>query len=124
MNTNNTYISIFRVVSQAEFDEIVKTQEFRTTLKSFDSKQFCFSYEDAERAVPMIMSWDKCDLLIIKISIPDQLIYDKEFEQSIDIDPSIFKDGVLTVQDDKLSLLNENYIDLELVTVVKFSNES
>lgn len=107
-------VTLYRVLSLPELENIRHIKGFRTIETSMEVKQFCASKEDARRFARHLRTLQREPLQIISIEIEDTVL--DEFEADIEIDTEIFSQGkVVTVQRDQLELLNENFRNLKIV---------
>ena len=100
-------VDLYRAVSPAELNDIMSTGTFRSVPGAFEGKQFGLSLADTIKfadATPDTAA-------VIKATIPRSTFQQLEF--STNIDPFIFKNGVITAQPGaQMNLLNSTVISI------------
>ena len=92
VNDPGETVDLFRAVGVREFDSIAETGAFRPGGNSLEGRQFGFTLEEALAFVDA----DPTKVAIIKATIDRKAL--SSFDFSKDIDPFIFRNGVVTVQ--------------------------
>lgn len=102
-------VDLFRAVGVKEFEDIMANQAFRLGQGSMEVKQFALAFEDALAFADI----DLGAVAIIKATVPKALVEAFEFSRNIDV--MIFKNGVITVREELLPMLNDALIAIEHV---------
>lgn len=107
------YRKLYRVMSEDEYNDVVQNGEFRSIDRSLEGKQFGCVFDEMVIFSKEMLKFDKKNLLIIQVEIPESI--EKDFDYSLDIDAHIFKGGVFTIQEEQLPLFNEKKRRLKIV---------
>jgi len=85
-------VDLYRAVGAREYEGVMKTGGFHPGGPSLEGRQFAFTQDEALKYA----EWDKSKVAILKATVKRSAL--KHFDFSRDIDVSVFRNGVLTVQ--------------------------
>jgi RHS repeat-associated protein len=103
-------VNLYRAVSPAEFDDVMRTGAFRAVPGAFEGKQFGLTLEETIQFADAAPDTGA----ILKATIPQSTFEQLQFSNTID--PFIFKSGVITAQPGaQMTLLNSTVISIEHV---------
>ena len=103
-------IQLFRVVSQSEYEDILRIGGFRFVINALEAKQFCLSLQEADQFAEAIREINNISTTIISLEVEQNVF--EQFELHMNIDVRLFPSGVVTIQRDKIELLNKEYRNL------------
>jgi len=92
-------VSLYRAVGVREYNTVMESQMFKAGANSLEGRQFAFTEEEA-------LEYAKTDLskvAILRAEVSSDVLPELDFSKNID--PFIFKNGVITVQPGKQSQL-------------------
>ncbi len=95
-------VELFRAVGIRELDSIIKNKAFLPGANSLEGRQFALRLDEALK----FADTDLSKVAIIKATVNQNAL--KSFDFSKTIDPSIFRNGVVTVQPGKQSQILKN----------------
>ncbi|WP_237763083.1 hypothetical protein [Paenibacillus sp. A3] len=98
-------VPLFRAVSPAEFDDIMKTGAFRPDPlgRGYDGKQFSRSFDELLNLTDHF----KDTAAIVKVNVPKELLNHLDLTP---VDKHILKSGSVTVQPEMLDLFNNSIV--------------
>ena len=108
-NYKSETVDLYRAIGIREYQSIIENKAFVSGANSLEGRQFAFSESEALKYADT----DFSKVVIVKATIPKDIL--NSFDFSKNIDPNIFKNGVITVQPESNTLFNQSLISIEFL---------
>ena len=92
ISARNETVDLFRSVGIREFKSVMESGKFLPGANSLEGRQFAYTLKEALKYAET----DRAKVAVLKVTVPRDII--QNFDFSKNIDPHIFKNGVITVQ--------------------------
>jgi hypothetical protein len=99
-------VDLYRAVSPAEYDDIMKNKAFRPGPRSYEGKQFGLSFDE----ILKLSDFFPDSAAIIRARVPKS-VFDKL--DHTPVDKHILKSGNVTVTPDKYDMFNKSIIEIK-----------